>query len=144
MREYKSGATRDTDDGKYCYEGFNNPLVDQRYAEYMHKHRIQADGTTRDPDNWQKLFGEDHYGVCIDSAFRHFMDWRLWHRGWGKYAKECLEDSLCALIFNTKAYLYKLLKESEQTSELEKRSLAEILGQASKTPIKDKEEDNDI
>ena len=107
MREFESGATRDTDEGKLKYHGFLCPAVERRYAEYMHKHRFKADGKMREPDNWKNLFGDDHYDVCIDSLHRHFMELWLVHEG---YDGEDIEESICAMMFNLKAYLYKILK----------------------------------
>lgn len=110
MREFDSGATRDDDTGKIDYEGFLSPLVLKRYAEYLQKHRVQADGKLRDSDNWQGLFGEEHYNVCMKSATRHFLDWWLEHRG-HNLSKDGIQDAICAVIFNAMAYLLKILKE---------------------------------
>ena len=107
MRRFETGATRDVDDGKLDLEGFLSPLVLEAFGKYMHKHRIQTDGTLRDSDNWQKLFGEDHYNVCIKSAWRHFFAFWKAHRGYP--TKETLEDSAMALLFNIMAYMHKYL-----------------------------------
>ena len=105
MRIFDSGGTRDSDEDKLDHEGFSHPLVEQAYAQYMHKHRKQADGKLRDSDNWQKLFGEDHLQVCMKSGYRHFFDWWSGHRG-----KDIdIVEALCALRFNVNAYLYKVL-----------------------------------
>jgi hypothetical protein len=109
MREFKTGATRDTDEGKYDYEGFLSPLVLQRFGEYMNKHRKQADGKLRDSDNWQKGIPKDAY---IKSAWRHFLDWWMEYRGYP--SREGLEDALCALMFNAMGYLYEILKEKKE------------------------------
>ena len=107
MREFDTGATRDTDEGKLDYEGFLSPLVVQRYAEYMHKHRIQADGNLRDADNWQKGMPRDVY---MKSLWRHFMDLWLIHRGRGdKAVSSDVEDVLCAILFNVMGYLFSVL-----------------------------------
>lgn len=111
IRQFDSGATRDTSQNKLDFEGFFSPLVLERYAQYMNKHRKQSDGSLRDSDNWQKLFGEQHLDVCIKSAFRHFMDWWKQHRGYK--GQDTLEDSLCALLFNIQAYLFKILKDKK-------------------------------
>ncbi len=108
MRNFKSGATRNSDQDKYDYEGFICPLVMERFGEYMHKHRKQADGKLRDSDNWQNLFGDKHEDVCMKSAFRHFHSWWKAHRGYK--TEESIEESICALIFNAQAYLHKKLK----------------------------------
>lgn len=109
IRKFESGATRDTDAGKLDYEGFLSPIVLNAYAEYLHKHRIQRDGNIRDSDNWQKLFGDTHYDVCMKSAWRHFMDVWMYHRGYKP--RETIDDALGGLIFNMMAYWFALLKE---------------------------------
>jgi len=38
IRKFDTGATRDTNEGKYDYEGILSPTVIKRYAEYMNKH----------------------------------------------------------------------------------------------------------
>jgi hypothetical protein len=116
LRRFASGATRDTDDGKLDYEGFLSPLVLRRFAEYMHKNRIQSDGSLRDSDNWQKGIPQDVY---MKSMWRHFMDVWTIHRRY-TVAHESgqavdpegyeLEEALCALLFNVQGYLHELLK----------------------------------
>jgi len=95
MRNFTTGATRDDHDNKLDYEGFLSPRVLKRYAEYMHKHRIQADGKVREGDNWQKGIPVDVY---MKSLMRHTMDVWLQHRG--EKTGEDFEESLCAIIFN--------------------------------------------
>jgi hypothetical protein len=106
VRKFDTGATRDQDTTKFDYEGFYSPLVMDRFAAYMHKHRHQSDGQLRDSDNWQKGIPFDAY---MKSGFRHFMDWWRQHRG--HKGQDTLEDSLCALIFNAQGYLHELLKK---------------------------------
>jgi len=105
IRVFKTGATRDTEDGKLDYEGFLSPVVLQRYAEYMHKHRKQSNGKLRDSDNWQKGISKEVY---IKSLARHFMDLWLEHRGKRDGIRR--QDTLCAILFNTMGYLYEELK----------------------------------
>ena len=107
MRKFNSGATRDTTEGKFDLEGFLSPAVLNRYAEYMNKHRTQADGNLRDSDNWQKGIPIDTY---MKSGFRHFFDWWANHRHVDEVIKEDIEESLCALLFNTMGYLHEYLK----------------------------------
>lgn len=112
IRDFGTGtATRDTDENKLDYEGFYSPLVMKRYAQYMNKHRVQSNGELRNSDNWQKLFGDKHLDVCMKSAYRHFMDWWTQHRGYS--GQDTLEESLCALLFNIQAYLFKILKDKD-------------------------------
>lgn len=111
MREFKTGATRDSEEGKNDYEGFLSPLVIEAYGNYMTKHRKQADSKLRDSDNWQKGIPKDAY---IKSAFRHFMDWWKEHRG--HPSREGLVDALCALMFNVMGYLHEVLKNEHPSS----------------------------
>jgi len=115
VRQFSTGATRDTDEGKYDYEGFLSPLVIERFGQYMNKHRKQSDGNLRDSDNWQKGIPQDAY---IKSAWRHFMDWWKEHRGYG--SREGLEDALCALLFNVQGYLHEHLKRKSEESFVKK------------------------
>jgi hypothetical protein len=108
MREFDTGATRDTDEDKFDYEGFLSPIVIKRFGEYMHKHRKQADGKLRDSDNWQKGIPKKAY---IKSAIRHFHDWWMEHRGYE--SNEGIEEALCALLFNVQGYLHEHLKEKD-------------------------------
>ncbi len=115
IRKFESGATRDTDKNKLDYEGFLSPIVLRAYAEYLDKHRALPDGSTRDSDNWQGLFGEKHLDVCIKSMFRHFVDVWTIHRGFEPRIEKgepvTLNDALGGVIFNAMAYWFKLLKE---------------------------------
>lgn len=106
MREFETGATRDDEDSKFDYEGFLSPLVLQRYAEYMHEHRKQADGKLRDSDNWQKGIPPEAY---MKSMWRHFMDVWLCCRGNDSQGID-VEEALCALMFNVQGYLHECLK----------------------------------
>jgi hypothetical protein len=107
VRTFATGATRDTDQNKYDYEGFVSPLVLERFAQYMNKNRHQRDGSLRDSDNWQKGIP---FPVYMKSMWRHFMDVWFHHRNLPAMAKDTLEDSLCALLFNVQGYLHELLK----------------------------------
>lgn len=107
IRVFDSGATRDSDQGKLDYEGFLSPLVLERFAQFMNKHRVQADGNLRASDNWQKGIPTDAY---MKSMFRHFMD--VWKEHRGLQTPEGVEEALCALMFNAMGYLHVLLTAS--------------------------------
>ena len=108
MRTFATGATRDDDSDKKDYEGFLSPAVLRRFAQYMHKNRIQSDGNMRDSDNWQRGIPKDQY---MKSMLRHLFDLWLIHRGRGDLAVEGnIEDVLCALTFNVMGYLHEELK----------------------------------
>ena len=109
LRTFATGATRTADSGRIDPEGFLSPLAVQRYSEYLHKHRFQADGVTRDSDNWQRGVPLDVY---MKSAWRHFLHWWTRHRGWtvsDPQAGSDIEEDLCAVIFNAQGYLHELV-----------------------------------
>lgn len=108
MRTFDSGATRDSDTNKLDYEGFLSPLVLRRYAEYLNKHRKQANGKTRDSDNWQKGIPLKAY---MKSMWRHFMEVWASYRRCGLHIDQ--EEALCAVIFNASGYLHELLKQEQ-------------------------------
>lgn len=111
MRNFESGATRDSEEGKLDIEGFLSPLVLLRFSEYMHWHRKQADGKLRDADNWQKGIPEDAY---MKSLTRHFFEvWRLWDEGTGG---KVWEDALCAALFNIQGLLFESLRAGKGKS----------------------------
>jgi len=118
IRSFDTGATRDTEEGKLDFEGFINPLVLYKYAEYMNKNRLMKDGTVRDSDNWQKGFGEKHLDVCMKSAFRHFMDMWMEHRG--LESRDGLDEAICGLLFNVMAYYKKILYDRREDESVRK------------------------
>lgn len=105
IRQYKSGATRDTAQGKPAYSGFLSHEVIRRFGEYMLKHQVQSDGNLRPPNNWKKGIPKDDY---IDSMFRHFM--AVWEKHEAGFDNE---EDLCALMFNVQGYLYETLKQKQ-------------------------------
>lgn len=122
MRTFDTGATRNADDSKLDYEGFLSPLVLERFAQYMHSHRKQKNGTLRDSDNWQKGIPKRVY---MSSLIRHTMDfWRLWRGGkvvdpdTGEPATA--EDLACAIMFNVMGFLHETLTHSNTQYTREK------------------------
>ena len=117
IRTFASGATRNLDHNKLDYEGFNCPAAQRAFAEYMHTHRKQADGTMRAGDNWQKSIPVVEY---MKSMTRHVQDLRLLHRGWTVTRPEDEHtmtgttdekvELLCAIWFNVQGMIHELLK----------------------------------
>lgn len=112
-RTFKSGATRDTNEDKLDYEAFLSPPVLHCYAQYLHKNRFQSGGILREGDNWQKGIPLDVY---MKSAWRHFMDWWIFHRHGKGYDPIGTQEALCAVLFNTMGYLHEVLKENEKST----------------------------
>jgi hypothetical protein len=118
MREFSTGATRNSDTGKNDYEGFLSPLVLEEFGNYMTIHRKQADGKLRDSDNWQKGIPQDAY---IKSLWRHFHDLWCLHRGYirtdkltgNKISKK---EALCAILFNVQGYLFEELRKENKNA----------------------------
>ena len=115
MRTYHTGATRDTDQGKLDFEGFTNPFVRLRFAEYMHRHRKQSDGQLRDGDNWQKGMPLGDY---LQSLIRHVEELDRWYRRGEVRPKTSRdpqdeEDVACAILFNAAGFLLDRLRRRE-------------------------------
>jgi len=112
IRQFPTGATRDSEAGKLDFEGFFSPFALEAYAHYMNKHRVQSDGSLRDSDNWQKGFGPN---VTIKSAFRHYFAWWKIHRG-GQVIDErdghvvTKIEAICGMLFNGFAELHEITK----------------------------------
>lgn len=101
LRTFLTGATRDTDQGKLEFGGYLSTPALFRFAEYMRKHQVQADGNVRAGDNWKKGIPISAY---MDSMWRHFMDVAEQHEMGG----EASADALCALFFNVQGYLHEI------------------------------------
>lgn len=106
VRTFASGANRDGDEGKLDIEGFVNPLVIQRFSEFMHANRRLKDGTLRDSDNFQRGIPRSAYRK---SLMRHVLDVWLHGRGYVGKAIEDEQTALCAVIFNAQGLLLELL-----------------------------------
>ena len=106
MRKFDTGATRNTEEGKLDFEGFLSPIALERFAQYMHNHRKQADGSVRASDNWQKGIPIDVY---MKSAWRHFF------AVWKGYRNNNISmEDLCALMFNIQGILHESCKKKEK------------------------------
>jgi hypothetical protein len=107
MRKFETGATRDTEDGKIVPSGFLSAAARLRFCTYMHKHRVQADGSLRDADNWKKGIPQRAY---FESLVRHVLDLELFVEGdFSVYPREqhTLDDVLCSIIFNAQGLLHE-------------------------------------
>lgn len=126
-RKFDSGATRSEDSTRDDPEGYMSPLVEDRFCEYMTKHRVQADGQVRASDNWQKGMPLNTY---MKGVKRHLQHWWTRHRGWkvrDPLAGVDIEEDICAVLFNAQGYLHELLKNRQMQKPLKK--LPEAIGQ---------------
>lgn len=111
IRQFDSGATRDTVEGKLSYVRILSPIALRRYVEYMNFHAKQSDGTMREPDNWKSGFPIETY---LDSLGRHLVAAWLLQQGFTEtdnHGPVTLEDSLCGIVFNAMGWLHEILKE---------------------------------
>jgi len=67
-RQFSTGATRGTSDGKLDYEGALCPFVLELFVQYMHDNNVMGDGSIRTADNWQKGIPREQY---MKSLQRH-------------------------------------------------------------------------
>lgn len=113
MRTFDTGATRNVEVDP-DYHGFLSPLALHAYGEYMHRHRLQADGTMRDSDNWQKGIPNDAF---VRSLVRHVHDIQLVLDGYGELARQDDRDDnvllahLSAALFNVQGLLHNVMLE---------------------------------
>lgn len=105
MRNFKGGATRDSEENKIDYEGHLSPIVLEVFGEYMNRHRRTKQGL-RASDNWQKGIPKDVYAK---SLWRHFLNFWKAHRGYK--TEESIEDSLCGVLFNAMGYIYECRRD---------------------------------
>jgi len=115
VRKFYTGATRDTSKDKLEPYGFLSPEVLHRFSQYMHKHRLQSDGSLRAPDNWKKGIPMEEYEK---SFIRHAMDFWALTRGEGKplydVGVDDPEEVACALMFNIQGWLHERLRKREE------------------------------
>jgi hypothetical protein len=128
----EGGSIRDTANGKLEYFGFMHPLCDYSFAKYMNEHRVMADGSLRESDNWWAGFGKK---VLIQSLTRHVEDLKLLHSGYHVYERRegasaerlvykdkldklpdnvkeiTIEECLNAIRFNADSYKLEHLRE---------------------------------
>ena len=113
-REFETGANRNSDEGKLDYSGFNHPLVEWAFAQYMHTHRELEDGTLRDSDNWQKGIPNNE---LLKSKRRHDQDYDMIARGI-KVTENGEEldpvEVLCGIRFNINALILSYVKQIEE------------------------------
>jgi len=114
IRQFDSGATRDTDENKPSYVKALSPIVLQGYVEYLGRHRLQSDGNLRDWDNWKKGIPQEVY---LDGLGRHEMAvWLLCHGfpASDNHGPVTLLDSLYGVIFNSIGMAHEILKKKSE------------------------------
>ena len=115
MAVFGTGATRNRKENELRYDGFLSPLALQMFARYMHKNRMTADGTIREPDNWQKGMPDASY---LDSLLRHVMDIWLIYRGYPEAAREGKFESLSGAFFNIQGLMHNWMTEDVSLEEV--------------------------
>lgn len=101
MRQFETGATRDSNEDKLDYKGFVSAHATELFAEYMHKHRKQADGSMRGSDNWKLGIPPSAY---LESQIRHTFDLMKAAEA-GDW--DTVEELQCAIWFNTQGWLHE-------------------------------------
>jgi hypothetical protein len=121
IRIFKTGATRDTTQGKLDYVKALSPIVLRRYVQYLGKHRLQSDGSYRDFDNWKNGMPQEVYH---SGGGRHFFDTWLLTEGYTTSDNHGpvtdIEDTLCAEIFNKMGRLKEILEARFKEEQEEK------------------------
>jgi len=112
MRRFATGATRDEDASKPDFRGFLSIPVLRRFAVYMHRHRMQADGKMRDSDNWKRGIPRSAY---LSSGWRHWLDFAE-HADEGR-GQDALEAA-CAVLFNVMGWMHEEILATRDTKPL--------------------------
>ena len=102
MRTFPSGATRSAEADKFDYSGFLSPHALKRFAAFMQRNRVQADGKLRASDNWKRGMDLTSYKI---SGIRHTIEgfWLAYDEGrWD----DC-DEAACAIIFNFMGWLHE-------------------------------------
>lgn len=120
VRQFATGATRSSDEGKIDYEGFISIPAWHSYGLYMNKHRLQPDGTLRDSNNWKKGMPLTGDGSYIKALFRHVVELvglmagftaeRILRELPKATHDERLVDTACAVLFNAQGFLHELVE----------------------------------
>jgi len=113
LTTYKTGATRDSREGKFVFDKFLSMKVLRQFASYMHMNRIQSDGNLRDGDNWQKGISQEDY---IESLFRHVLDTVDFHRQLKDRDRDGMIEgvaAVCGVMFNSMGWLHEWLKKND-------------------------------
>jgi hypothetical protein len=113
LRTFATGATRDTAEGKLEPWGFTSPYAEKAFCEYMHRHRVQSDGSLRDSGNWKKGIPVE---VFFHSLSRHILEFRLLWESDPPPAAGDLVEVLCAIRFNVDGMLHELVKTRQHQS----------------------------
>lgn len=127
VQTFNSGATRSADTGKNKYLGFLSFQAIEAFGDYMTRHRVQADGSLREPDNWKKGITIESY---MDSLLRHALE--MMGLSVGYIPKRCrLEnpsftldqhklETACAIFFNVQGFLHEFSKDQITKQQLSK------------------------
>jgi hypothetical protein len=122
IRQFDSGATRDTSINKLEPFGFISPLALHRFSEYMNTHRLQSDGSLRSSDNWKKGIP---IKVYVHSLIRHVMDFWLVMSGlkprFDPHTTDAVEIA-CAILFNVQGFLHEALQGKLDGAEVGEQS----------------------
>lgn len=113
-RTFETGATRNTDQGKYEYAGFLHPHVLEAFAAYMNVNRELEDGSRRASDNWQLGIP---LSVYEQSEWRHHME--FWKIARGLPSDEGELAAIMGTVFNLFGYALERMKADPKWLERE-------------------------
>lgn len=112
-RQFKTGANRNSSNGKLDFARFLDPKVIESYAKYLLKHSHLEDGTLRDPDNWKKGMPTQTY---MDGLWRHMMDVWMIHEYGESIRPENgenvgVDEALNGVIFNAMGFMFNVINK---------------------------------
>ncbi len=118
-RLFATGATRNNDPERVDWVRMMSLSALFEYADYMRRHRKQADGALREFDNWKGQDGKGGFPKheIVESLVRHTLDLAALESGVEPMRKCEEKEACCAIIFNAMAYLHTILAEVERTGK---------------------------
>lgn len=108
-REFKTGANRNSSNGKFVYSDFINPLNEHSFAKYMHGKRFLDDGTYRDGNNWQRGIPMEE---LLKSFRRHSWELEALHLGY-VLVRYTDEEGEHTEVFHNKEGLQEFVNEMD-------------------------------
>jgi len=117
MRQFATGASRSSEEGKPQYAGYLSPVVIRAYGRYMLRHQTCEDGSLRASDNWKAGMPKRVY---LESLLRHMVDaWECVTEDAETSTRtdgEKLEEALCAILFNASGMLREIILDRGEKS----------------------------
>lgn len=113
LRDFGTGATRDTAEGKLLYNKFLSPVVLTQFAKFMNMNRLQSNGKLRDGDNWQKGMPPEVYEGSLARHYHEFWTMVESREGMNRTGNIEMIAAAMGQLFNIMGWTLEWLKEND-------------------------------